>query len=347
MLLGQHERGHHRARVNAPAQAIFADELEPLEAKPVGGFKQVLRHGGFFFSAHLGQRLGVHELQHGPEDPWLDVLDAYGAAVGTGALLHGAEELRLEDGRPRGEHAPVSTERLPAGLEHDVGGLPAEEQLPEVAVQVGRRHLHKGASFHRAEAVEDDDVALEREAVVLEEPELALQLRLPHELEEPPAPREIVHRTLARGGSFQEATVVDQGKGELRLDGGPGGGGDGAVEDELQGEVAAGALDQAAAAAVGEVVNVPAVARRLEVGGLDVGAAGQGLGEGVAVDLELVRPGGRRGGDGRRGGLWGSAAAADRRGRNRHCASLQCNQGRAKLRFFRSTCLPSQQEQGW
>jgi len=41
VLLGQHERGHHRARVNAPAQVFFADELEPLEAKPVRGFKQV------------------------------------------------------------------------------------------------------------------------------------------------------------------------------------------------------------------------------------------------------------------------------------------------------------------
>jgi hypothetical protein len=55
-------------------------------------------------------------------------------------------------------------------------------------------------------------------------------------------------------------SVADQGKGELRLDG-PGGGGDGAVEDDLQGEVAAGALDQATAS-VGEVVDVPAVGSR-------------------------------------------------------------------------------------
>lgn len=51
---------------------------------------------------------------------------------------------------------------------------------------------------------------------------------------------------------------------------------------------------------VGEELDAPLVARRLEVGRLDVAAAAHRLGQRVVVDPEHVLPGGRGGRDGRR-----------------------------------------------
>ena len=70
---------------------------------------------------HLRQRVGVDEVQHSLEHPWLHVIDSYMACA---LLLHRAKEFRHEHRGTSTEHDPMRGERLVADLERDVRLLP-------------------------------------------------------------------------------------------------------------------------------------------------------------------------------------------------------------------------------
>jgi hypothetical protein len=304
VLLSKGQRGGRGTDVDVPAQDVLADEFEPLHAIPVGGDEQVLSHKGLFFlGLGLGQRVGVDEVQQVPEHvrPHLIYLHLPG---GKRRLLHGAEQLGLEHGRPHREHAAMRRELLPVHPEAHVGAQLAPQEFAQVLRQVRRRNADErdgggrgsGGGVLGAELGDDADVAADAEGVVLEVPRL-LQRFPPDEGVEAPVRAggvEPVHGEGLGEGRHRLAGTVEKADAELRERGGAVGGC--VLENEVERDV----VGRLRAVAVGEVSEVPGVAADAERAGLEVDAGGEALGARVAVDLEHVRADSGGGDDGGR-----------------------------------------------
>lgn len=81
LLLHRHGSGH-RVHVDAPAQHLQAQKLEPLELVPVRRREHILGHcdGALVFLLHHGrQRVGAHEVEQRLEHLGIYAIDLHAA----------------------------------------------------------------------------------------------------------------------------------------------------------------------------------------------------------------------------------------------------------------------------
>ncbi|KAF2911778.1 hypothetical protein DAI22_11g205601 [Oryza sativa Japonica Group] len=299
VLLRQRQRRRHRASAEALRQLPLAHQLQPRQVVLVRRHQQVLRHDrrrvgvAVAGDVELARRqlVGVDEVEERPEHVGAHVVDAdhRGAAIALRRLLHRAEQLRLEDERPRGEHVAVRGERrllavadVAADDDRHVGGVRVAEEVAEVPAERRRRRLHgddeRGAL--------DGDVAPDGEPVVPDAPRRHVQLlRRDEALEAEAGVRPERAPEPAGDLRLRRRRRVAVARDKVDLHVGVEADVDAADAVDEDGDMAGGGL----AVPVGVVPDPPWLAAGDELGGRDVRPVLRRLlGLGVAVDADIV-----------------------------------------------------------